>query len=199
MIIENLFPTPVGFFRLEKGLTKAQKTFLLNQEQFPNVGNTTSKDRYLLQKKQMSSLSSFILKCADEYFKATTNPKTDVKLKVTQSWLNWTKPGQFHHKHAHPNSLISGCFYLNANKTTDKIFFSNETYKQIKFSPISWNPYNSDSWWYPVGENDLIFFPSNLVHNVEPVQGDETRISLAFNIFPEGSIGDEQSLTALYI
>jgi hypothetical protein len=36
---------------------------------------------------------------------------------VTQSWLNWTKPGQWHHKHSHPNSLYSGVLYLDVEMT----------------------------------------------------------------------------------
>ena len=130
---------------------------------------------------------------------ATICPKHDVRLRITQSWLNWTKPGQFHHKHAHPNSVISGCFYVNANKETDKIFFYKDGYKQITFPPVEWNMFNSESWWYSVGSNMLVFFPSHLTHMVEPVGGEETRISLAFNTFPVGYVGDEDSLTALHL
>ena len=199
MIIENLFPTPVGFFKFEEGLTEAQKKFLIEQEQRPNEGNTSSVDRYLLKQKKLGNLTTFIEKCAHEYLMATINPKFDARLRITQSWLNWTTPGQFHHKHAHPNSLISGCFYLNADKDNDKIFFFKDGYKQIKFPPVDWNAYNSESWWYPVGTNDLVFFPSHLTHMVQPVGGEETRISLAFNTFPVGHVGDEDELTALYL
>ncbi len=34
---------------------------------------------------------------------------------------------------------------------------------------------------------------------VQPVGGEDTRISLAFNTFPVGHIGDEDELTALYL
>lgn len=199
MIIENLFPTAVGFFKFEDGLTDEQKTFLIEQDQRPNEGNTSSVDKYLLKHKKLANLTTFIEKCAHEYLMATICPKYDARLRITQSWLNWTKPGQFHHKHAHPNSLISGCFYVNAHKDSDKIFFYREGYQRIKFPPIEWNSYNSESWWYPVGTGELVLFPSELTHMVEPVGGDDTRISLAFNTFPIGSIGEEADLTALYL
>lgn len=199
MIIENLFPTPIGFFKYEDGLTDAQKDFLVNQEQRPNDGNTSSQDRYLLKNKKVASLTTFIEKCVHEYLMATICPKNDVRLRITQSWLNWTKPGQFHHKHAHPNSLISGCYYVNANKETDKIFFYKDGYRRIKFPPVEWNSYNSESWWYPVGTGDVVLFPSELTHMVQPVGGEDTRISLAFNTFPVGHVGDEDELTALYL
>jgi uncharacterized protein (TIGR02466 family) len=199
MIIENLFPTAVGFFKFEEGLSDAQIKFFSEQEQRPNDGNTSSVDKYILKQKKIANLTTFIEKCAQEYFMGTVNPKNDVRLKVTQSWLNWTAPGQYHHKHAHPNSYISGCFYVNANKETDKIFFYKDAYQPIKFPPVEWNSYNSESWWFPVGTGDLVFFPSHLTHMVQPLGGEDTRISLAFNMFPVGHIGDEDELTALYL
>ena len=194
MLLENLFPTPIGFFKYDG---KIDTDFLANQDQRPNDGNTSSVDKYILKK--LPDLATFIDKCVHEYLMATICPKNDVRLRVTQSWLNWTKPGQYHHKHAHHNSLISGCFYVNADKETDKIFFYKEGYQQIKFPPVDWNAYNSDSWWYPVGTGDLVFFPSSLTHMVQPVGGEDTRISLAFNTFPVGYVGSEDELTALHL
>ena len=194
MITENIFPIPIGFFRYED---KFDIDFITNQSQRNNIGNITSVDKYILKHKQLTELRQFIEKSMFDYFTATYNPKNDVRLKITQSWLNWTQPGQYHHKHAHPNSLISGCYYVNARKESDRIYFYRDGYQPIKFPPVEWNVYNSDSWWFPVGTGDLILFPSSLTHMVQPVEGDETRISLAFNTFPIGEIGDEDELTAL--
>lgn len=199
MNIAHLFPTPIGFFEYKEKLSEENVKFLSEQKQRPNDGNTSSEDRYIFKHKCLSDLTTFIEKSVHEYFMATYCPKNDVRLRITQSWLNFSKPGQWHHKHAHPSSLISGCYYVNANKETDKIYFFNDAYEIFKFPPISWNEYNSESWWYPVGSGDLILFPSSLSHKVEPVEGTETRISIAFNTFPVGHVGDEDSLTALYL
>ena len=43
----------------------------------------------------------------------------------------------------------------------------------------------------------LILFPSSAQHMVPQVQGEETRISLSFNTFPVGMIGEEVDLTGL--
>ena len=48
-----------------------------------------------------------------------------------------------------------------------------------------------------VGTNDLVLFPSNLVHMVEKVVGKE-RISLSFNTFLKG-IGENKELTGLHL
>ena len=194
--MQNLFPIPIGFFTYDGEI---DKNFLSDQPQKTNEGNTSSQNTYILKDKKLLNLCQFIEKSLYEYFMATYCPKNDVRLKITQSWLNWTAPNQYHHKHAHPNSLISGCYYVNAHKETDKIFFYRDGYQRIKFPPADWNPYNSESWWYPVGTNDLVLFPSSLVHMVQPVEGTDTRISLAFNAFPIGIIGDENELTALQL
>ena len=196
MLLENLFPTPIGFFKYD-GLIETE--FLSSQEQRANEGNTSSVDKYILKQKKLFDLANFIERSLHQYLMATICPKNDVQLRITQSWLNWTKPGQYHHRHAHPNSLISGCFYVNAHKKSDRIFFFKNDYQPIKFPPVEWNPYNSESWWYSVGTGDLVFFPSSLTHMVQPVEGDDTRISLAFNTFPVGYVGNEDDLTALHL
>lgn len=199
MNIHNLFPIPIGFFNIDKELSKKELDFLLNQETRPNMGNTTSVDNYILENKKIKELREFIQNSIDEYFKTVFVPKNNVKMRITQSWLNYTEPGQYHHKHAHPNSFISCVYYVNANKDTDKIYFYQEGYQQIKLPPSDWNIWNSESWWFSVGSGDLIIFPSSLTHMVETKSGTDTRISLAINTFPVGYVGEETSLTGLHL
>ena len=49
----------------------------------------------------------------------------------------------------------------------------------------------------PLKKGDLILFPSNLSHSVPANQSDEERISLSFNTWCTGSLGDIRSLTYL--
>jgi hypothetical protein len=93
---------------------------------------------------------------------------------------------------------VSGVLYLKAAKERDKIYFYKDGYQQVKLPTDNYNVYNSDSWWFEVGAGDLMLFPSSLTHMVETVQ-DEDRVSLAFNTFPVGYVGDESSLTALHL
>jgi uncharacterized protein (TIGR02466 family) len=132
-----------------------------------------------------------------EYFKAIHAPKFDVSLYLTQSWANYTEAGQYHHKHAHPNSVVSGVFYPQANKEVDKIYFYKDGYERIKVPAAEYNPYNSESWWFEVGAGDLILFPSHLTHMVKTKEDKNTRISIAFNTFLKGYIGSDESLTGL--
>lgn len=183
-------------FNLDRQLTKEELSFIKKQKTRPNQGNTTSKSDSVLCSPVMTPLRSWIEDCVAEYFKATTNPKNEVSLRITQSWFNYSKQNQYHHRHAHPNSFVSGVFYLSTNPD-DRIYFYRSVWQQIKFSPENWNLYNSDSWWHEANTGRLILFPSSLEHDVPPVQGENVRISLSFNTFPVGVVGDEVLLTGL--
>lgn len=199
MNINHLFPTPVGFFKLDREFTEDEKNYVLNQEKYPNMGNVTSSDRYIFDKPEMGALNTFVNECVKEYFQSVYSPKHEVETYITQSWANYTDPGQYHHKHEHPNSFISGVLYLQAEKESDRIYFYKNGYQQIKVPTENYNLYNSDSWWFEVNTGDVVLFPSHLTHMVETVKGDHTRISIAFNVFLKGYIGDESSLTALHL
>lgn len=199
MNLFDLFPTGVAFFNLDRELTEIERTYLTTLEQGPNEGNTTSVFKTVLENEKVLDLRIFIEQCLAKYFAEIYQPIFDVKLRITQSWTNHSDKGRFHHKHPHPNSFVSGCFYINADKEQDKIFFFNEIYRHIEIPTKHYNQYNSKSWWLPVGTGDLILFPSYLTHMVEPVKAEETRISLAFNTFPIGQVGDDANLTGLYL
>jgi uncharacterized protein (TIGR02466 family) len=197
MVINNLFPIPVAFFKLGRDLTETELSFIKGQEHYKNTGNTTSKDRKILKSKELTELREFVEDSMLEYFKSIHAPKFDVSLYLTQSWANYTQKGQFHHKHAHPNSIVSGVFYPQADKAVDRIYFYKNDYEQIEVPVAEYNPYNSKSWWFEVGAGDLILFPSGLTHMVETKEDDNTRISIAFNTFVKGYIGSDENLTGL--
>ena len=197
MIINNLFPTPVAEFELGRDLSEVERECFLNLETRKNVGNFTSVEANVLGNSKLHSLTEFLNNSLQEYFNAVYAPKHDANLCITQSWVNYTNPGQFHHKHAHSNSLISGVFYIQASKETDKLHFFNEPYRQIKIIPKEANMHNSESWWLTATTGTLYLFPSSLVHMVEQVTGEDSRISLSFNTFPKGIVGDDTFLNVL--
>jgi uncharacterized protein (TIGR02466 family) len=194
--IHNLFPTAIGFADIGRPLSNDELSFIKNLKSRSNIGNQTSINNFVLRNAELTLLRSFIEDALTDYFKLTVNPKHNVDLKITQSWCNYSKPGQFHHKHAHPNSYISGVFYVQTNDN-DRIYFYRDGWQQIKFPAEQWNPYNSESWWFEATAGKLILFPSSLTHMVPEVKGDDTRISLSFNTFPVGVVGEEMDLTGL--
>jgi uncharacterized protein (TIGR02466 family) len=199
-ITNQVFPTPVIFTKLPRKYSDKEIAFVqkCSQNVTKNTGNTTSVDRYILDEPDMTELRSFIQFYINHYMTSVEAPYNPVEAYITQSWLNYTKPGEFHHKHEHPNSYLSGVLYINANPEKDKIYFYKSGYKRISLPTNNFNQFNSESWWFSVGTCDLVLFPSYLTHMVEQTESAETRISLSFNTFLKGYIGEENSLTSLH-
>ena len=201
-IINGIFPTPIYISKLDRELSKKELS-LVNKSKlnfFKNEGNITSNDTYILNHKSFSSLKEDLNLRVQDYFDKILSTTDTTTPYITQSWLNYTEKNQFHHKHEHHNSLISGVFYVNCHEEFDKInFFKKDPYQMIKPETKDWNLYNSSSWWFPVKTGDIILFPSSLTHMVENKEGDNTRVSLAFNVFIKGTIGKNKELTELIL
>ena len=168
-----------------------------------NPYNFSTNESYILDK-GLTKLKSFIESAIDIYVKnVIVGDEYDENLsfKITQSWVNLTKPGSFgHHQHKHSNSVISGVFYIKTNDVDSIMFTNNFLYfNTIKVAVKKYNEFNSDTWEIPVNAGKLILFPSNLPHHVEPPIGNKDRISLSFNAFPFGILGRKELSTELRI
>lgn len=190
-----IFPIAIGKNILSPGLTPKQKNFIVSLEKAKNIGNLTSKDRYLTKHKILQNFTNFCTNSLNHYFKELYQPKYDVNLRITQMWANYSEKGQWHHPHEHPNSFISAVFYVNCEKDVDNITFIKKGYEQLQVYTENFNQYNSQDWVIPVEENLLVIFPSSLSHKVETVQVDKTRISISMNTFIVGRLGNDFSCT----
>lgn len=199
--IGNIFPTPVYTSKLERKLTTSELKFIDKNKKntYKNEGNLTSNNYYILNEKPFKELKSQLELRVNDYFNKVICSSDDITPYITQSWLNYTEETQHHHNHAHPNSLVSGVCYLNSDPEFDKIIFTKNIYNNIKPSVKEYNLWNCDSWYVPVKTGDILLFPSSLTHMVEVKKGNNTRVSLAFNVFIKGEIGEGRKLTKLIL
>ena len=202
MKIYQLFPEPVCTCSLERKLTQEELRIIneYKKETHKNEGNITSNNNYVLENKISKNLTKDLHTKVMDYFDkvvCTDNPITPY---ITQSWLNYTKSDQFHHQHNHPNSYASGVFYISADKEVDSItFYKPNVEDRIKLHVIKHNPFNSTTLRFPVETGNVFLFPSRLVHGVDRKKGTNTRISLSFNVFFKGTIGNKANLTELVL
>ncbi len=200
--IESLFPTPVFFDTFYRALTTEEISFAKNVALRKNVQNSSSTETYVLKQPLFNELGKWIEQRAKEYFHNIFQPSGTVDLYITQSWINHSQIGEEHHVHAHPNSIISGVFYIDADPAVDKITFLKTITKDIDIIPKDYNMFNSNTWYYSVGTNMLVIFPSTLKHTVEKVLPSnlrQTRISLSFNTFIKGHINPGIELSELIL
>jgi len=139
----------------------------------------------------MASLKKIVEDCLNQWcinIYAPRNPES-FKLKITQSWLNYTKPGERHDRHYHPNSIVSGAIYIDTNPVQDQITFNSGKMYDYYIPWIALNQFNSMESTISLDKKDIVLFPSNLNHSVPENTGTTTRVSLAFNSFFEGTLG----------
>lgn len=120
-------------------------------------------------------------------------------LVITNSWGNITEPGQSHHDHKHPFSVVSGVLFLDNDPNNLNLFIEalapqipyfwhkDKTYIGLKhlvpdsgFDPESLNNL----------QNHLVLFLSSSSHFVEATSATSpVRRSLSFNTFWKGRVG----------
>ena len=201
MIIHHLFPEPVCFSKLERSLTKQELKTLdkYKKETKNNLGNTLTISNYILENKALKNLKKDLHKKVIDYFNEVVCTSNSIIPYITQSWLNYTEPGQFHHRHEHSNSYVSGVFYVSADKEVDRIQFYKTAHEEIQLAVSKYNLFNSTTWQYPVQTGDVLLFPPYLTHGVEKKKGTNLRITLSFNVFFKGTIGRNEEMSELVI
>lgn len=109
--------------------------------------------------------------------------KSTYKQRIQKIWANINEKGHSNEFHSHPNSALSGSYYL---KVSSPIVFQhpysdiNQHYWDEAFIE-EWNSVNSGSSSLEPTRNTLIIFPPWLVHKVLPNEVDADRISMSFN------------------
>lgn len=99
-------------------------------------------------------------------------------LKIENSWYNISYEGDYLQKHIHPNSLLSGVYYIKSNDDDFITFFDNDD--MLTSYPEN-NYLNFKSCKYKCAPGNLLLFKSNLNHSTNKQKGKE-KIVISFNI-----------------
>jgi uncharacterized protein (TIGR02466 family) len=114
-------------------------------------------------------------------------------LKFTEMWANRNGPGTYNRAHIHPNTFLSGAYYVKIPPDAGDIEF----YDPIRERAMQSLPLKSDtllgnqSLEYECEEGSLIIFPSWLQHAVRSNNSEHDRISLSFNMIVEQTISEK--------
>ena len=201
--LELLFPTAVMVIDTDQFLQEHNQ--LLNEEyhqtaatqgQFLQTTNT-----YLLEAYPL--LQSWITDRINDYGRevmATTN-----RLRLTQSWcLKHQGQAQQLYTHSHPNSIISGAYYVAADKNSQRLRFHKSVVSSVPH--VKWSvdpelqavkPWTWEWQEIPVQTGRLVLFPSNLLHSVDYLENTELRCVLSFNTWFDGAFGEAEKLFEL--
>ncbi len=108
-----------------------------------------------------------------------------LKLKKIGGWANVNGPGSYNIAHMHPNTDLSGVYYVKVPEGD----CGNITFYDPREVMSYGNAFLNERYIggdncprFPV-EGNMYIFPSALKHSVEPNNTDEERISLSFNLW----------------
>lgn len=195
-----LFATPLMVSGDRYAFSEAEQRFLSGLEMTDNVGNSMSVDDQVLDHRELKGLRRFI----DDHirlFKANLlRIREDNEIYITQSWVTCSHPGDYHPKHRHPNSVISGVLYLDDE--TDDGQTPIRFHRTLDLFPVDLaydelNEFNASSREFDPERGMLVLFPSSLEHDVEKNRSQHRRRSLSFNTYIRGVVGGKEQLTRL--
>ena len=96
-----------------------------------------------------------------------------------QMWVNVNDKGHWNILHDHVGAEISGIYYVKRPKNSGDVVF-----RDPRAITISEQSDEQPKWMVTQPtEGSLILFPGYLEHMVKPNQSDDSRISIAFNLY----------------
>ena len=206
----DLFPMGVGIM-INDNIPVHEHEYLMNGVEIykhDGYGFETSVDpRLLTNDDNIPNIRNFIETSLQEY--ALIMHQSHNKMKITMSWLakhDYDIP-QYLFPHRHPNSVISGVYYVKAdpNEHSGLTFVKDlgygQTYVQHHADPDLEDPSNQyavHQATVPVKTGTLVLFPSWANHLV-PHTGDNKspRCCISFNTWWEDGIGIDSLFTTL--
>jgi len=160
--------------------------------------NKTSKNNYILKDEPLKDIKKFIQDNLDAYWHGLYAVDAPVKLRITQSWINFNEKNTAHHSHCHSNSVISGVMYV---ENTAPIILERPLHwnfcPHLTFKYTKDNDWNTTEMSIKTKNGVLILFPSTTLHRVAPNPSENCRISVSLNTFPVGKLGYKERLTEL--
>jgi uncharacterized protein (TIGR02466 family) len=106
-------------------------------------------------------------------------------LRVESMWININHPYSYNSNHIHPNSYISGVYYVKIPENSGSLVLKHPSNLISLFTPTdimkNYNIFNSSKLGIYPSESNLIMFPSWVEHEVKQNLSGEDRISFAFN------------------
>ena len=115
---------------------------------------------------------------------------SNMTFRLSPLWINSNKKDCHNLPHAHDGEF-SIVYYIKVPKNSGGIVFKNPNpaFTMLPFYDLDFekfNTFNSSEFAEYPKKNELLMFPSHLVHRVEPNLTNQERISLSLNVYLDG-------------
>tara|TARA_B100000085_G_scaffold257595_1_gene259025 strand:- start:44 stop:634 length:591 start_codon:yes stop_codon:yes gene_type:complete len=184
-MIKELFPTPIMKVDLSEilDMQDVEKRCLSiigklsHHKLVPDGVSSYNSDKPVITDASVKDVASFI----KMHIKQMEVAMGIFPLDFSNSWINVMPVGSHIGSHIHPNSVLSGAFYLNAGEGSGEFVIENPTYgQQMSIVGQNFSEYTKTYEEISVKTGLLILFPSYLRHHVTG-NDYEGRTVLSFN------------------
>lgn len=193
--VVGLFPSPLLKTKLQP-ISQDIKNIIRGLEYVKGEdGNVNiSRNQRLLDEPEFKSLRTSLTQEFNFLIRDVLRINQSVDFVLTNSWAVQSEPGCVGKPHTHKNSIFSGVVYLETPNDSGHIKFEDMNDYRFFYQTFSlpfddFNALNSAQWNVKPEESVALFFPSNISHSITKNVSNETRYSLAFNFFPQGTFG----------
>lgn len=188
MHIDYFFPTSIFSLKnteLSTQILPIAKKYLADESFITNTWgykNTYSADGGLSNFEDIIPIRNFIEQTGYKYLTAIGYDVDDLKFS-TQIFVSEMVAGDCHALHAHPNSLLSGVFYLQVPEGSAPILFDDpRPFRKFVALPTSNNSTNWGRIHFVPEDGLLLMWESWLEHEVPKNNSKAGRITLVFNL-----------------
>jgi len=184
MKLEQWFSTPIWFDDLTCDFEKVKQGCLKLKQQsagreLSNIGGWQSNDIELSDYEEFRELD---VEMREYISKVCEQIDPNFKVKVTNVWVNVSRPQDYNSGHFHTNSTLSGVIYVDVDDNSGPILFRAPnliihypitTSSKLFFRTVTYKP--------KIGR--MLVFPAWIEHEVRPSpRSNIDRISISFNL-----------------
>lgn len=196
-----LFPTVVREFKC-KGFEKENDILLklilekesISRKNYYNNFRNWQSDSLLHLEPEFEWLSKLVIKLGKEYVKLMQYEYDNIV--CNGMWANVYRKEEDLHEHYHPNSFLSGVYYITDDNSAIEFYDPRTDIRSVIMPEQYENFFNAFVIGIKPIKGMCILFPSWLKHSVVP-QPAGFRVSIAFNLMLEGKIGTHRKKTAI--
>lgn len=136
----------------------------------------------LLEEEAFHPLRDFIFQEGIRFAEFNKLDIQNFPLKLTESWVNIHSTDNYQEPHVHPNSVISGVYYVKAPKQSgDFVVYSPYKYTMLSPPMTGHFPLTATNHAIPPEEGLAIMFRSSVEHSVMSNKSNQERMSISFN------------------
>lgn len=150
-----------------------------------------NRDEFLVLRR----LQNFFFECISDYVYRNRPPAGDISMDIHESWYHITNNNGYHGVHSHGECSLAGIFYVQSQEcgfidygdnvqgmNGINVFHHPNPATSVFGDYVSTEIYGDPSHFRAdPREGNLILFPSYILHEATPYNGNEDRIVISFN------------------